>query len=149
MGTNLFFTEDNTTVTGDPNYENVPEKLYQFYCKTNKVLKMNRIFIERKDEANKESGEENMNNEDTQTFKITKNYADALNQFLGPGESQPRALEEADKVFFHKYGVRKNTVTISKEGTVIVAEETPGPSIKSNAEHSLPEMDIDDADPLA
>lgn len=82
---------------------------------------MNRIFIDRKESDIKpntivtdshqgeKSDSSELSDDEDGIIKITKSYADALNQFLKPGELPPRTLDESDELFFRKYGWKKNT----------------------------------------
>lgn len=85
---------------------------------------MNRIFIDRKgnntttDDAvpdtsstrqDERSDLSDLSDDEDRPIKFTKSYADALNQFLKPGELPPRTLDESDQLFFRKYGWKKAT----------------------------------------
>lgn len=123
MGTNVFFKESDIPASGDPNYELVPEKMFEYFNHTNKVLKMNRIFIDRKGndikpdttsvtssaQQGEKSDSSDLSDDEDGPIKFTKSYSDALNQFLKPGELPPRTLDESDELFFKKYGWKKNT----------------------------------------
>lgn len=65
--------------------------MYDFYAKTNKVLKMKRIFVEEK-ETSAEPDLAEGEIEDLAHLHITKTYEEALNQFLKPGEKPPREI---------------------------------------------------------
>lgn len=95
MGTHMFFNESKKPGgLEDPIFQEMPEKLYEYYGKTNKVLKMKRIFVEEKetdrDEALAEGEVENLEH-----LRISKTYEQALNQFLKAGESAPRQIIES------------------------------------------------------
>lgn len=97
MGTNVFFTECDKPPKTDPNFRELPPKTYKYFTKSNKVLKMNRIFVEEVPKNKSETSEraqesEKKGNEDIEHLRVTKTYEEALNQFLRPGESAPRAI---------------------------------------------------------
>lgn len=92
MGTNCFFAESKrATGTEDVCFQELPEKLYEYLAKTNKILKMKRIFVEEK-ETTASDGLADGEIEDLQHLKISKTYEEALNQFLKPGEKPPREI---------------------------------------------------------
>lgn len=92
MGTNCFFTESKRAGgIEDACFQELPKKLYDFFAKTNKVLKMKRIFVEEKETgACSELAEGEI--EDLEHLRISKTYEEALNQFLKPGEKPPREI---------------------------------------------------------
>lgn len=89
MGTNVFFSENPQTPETDMNFQDVPSKLYDYFAQTNKVLKMKRIFVEDQKENTNCDGEI----ENLEHLRVTKTYEEALNQFLKPGELQPRKID--------------------------------------------------------
>lgn len=93
MGTNVFFTETKEPLEPDPNYREMPEKMYEYFGSSNKVLKMKRIFVEEHDKMQDENLEADMP-ETLANLRVTKTYGDALNQFLHPGEQPPRLIED-------------------------------------------------------
>lgn len=92
MGTHCFFSQSNRPGSGeDACFNELPDKIYEYLAKTDKVLKMRRIFVEEKEsETNSELVEGEI--EDLEHLRITKTYAEALNQFLKPGEQPPREI---------------------------------------------------------
>lgn len=95
MGTNVFFAENPSPPPMDPNFESIPSTMYKFVSQTNKVLKMERIFISPK----KDNEEEELTNTlDDEDDVPNESYADALNHFLSPGELPPRTLTGADVI---------------------------------------------------
>ena len=90
MGTNVFFNENHAGVAPDPNFKEMSERMYELYNKTDKVLKMKRIFVER----NEEDAEGTSTEESTENLEPTKTYGQALNQFLKPGETPPRKIDD-------------------------------------------------------
>lgn len=62
-----------------------------YFAKTDKVLKMHRIFVDEKEtESNSELAEGEIEN--LEHLHITKTYSEALNQFLKPDEQPPREI---------------------------------------------------------
>lgn len=93
MGTHCFFTENKRPgAVEDACFQELPHKMYDYFAKTNKVLKMKRIFVEEKetDPINSQLAEGEIEN--LEHLKISKTYGDALNQFLKPGEKPPRDI---------------------------------------------------------
>lgn len=92
MGTHCFFSQGNRSGSGeDACFNELPEKQYEYFAKTDKVLKMKRIFVEEKEtESNTELDEGEI--EDLEHLRISKTYQEALNQFLKPGEEPPREI---------------------------------------------------------
>lgn len=100
MGTNVFFIESDKPRGSDPNFREHPAKSYEYFNKSNKVLKMNRIFVE---EITQDASEQATTStvaikkdpeEDVELLKVTKTYEEALNQFLRPGEEPPRSIPQ-------------------------------------------------------
>lgn len=50
IGTMLFFDENPVPPPSLENYETTPDKWYKYLCKTDRVLRMDRIFIDARDE---------------------------------------------------------------------------------------------------
>lgn len=94
MGTYCFFNESNRPGgIEDACFQEKPAKLHDYFGKTDKVLKMRRIFVEEKEtDGNAEMTEGEVENLDH--LKVKKSYEDALNQFLKPGEKPPRDIIE-------------------------------------------------------
>lgn len=92
MGTHCFFTESKRPGgVEDVCFEELPKKLYDYFAKTNKVLKMKRIFVEENEtETTAEMADGEI--EDLEHLRISKTYEEALNQFLKPGEKPPREI---------------------------------------------------------
>ena len=95
MGTHCFFSESKRPGgIEDECFEELPAKLYDYFAKTDKVLKMHRIFVEEKEtEANSELAEGEIEN--LEHLHVTKTYSEALNQFLKPGEQPPREIQDS------------------------------------------------------
>lgn len=95
MGTNCFFTESKRAAgTEDACFQELPTKMYDFFAKTNKVLKMKRIFVEEKETpVDDELADGEI--EDLEHLSISKTYDEALNQFLKPGEKPPREIVQS------------------------------------------------------
>lgn len=99
MGTHCFFTDSKKPGGGeDACFNEMPQKLYDYYEKTNKVLKMKRIFVEEKEtETDSEMADSDVEDlEHLEHLRITKTYEEALNQFLKPGEKPPRKIVQQD-----------------------------------------------------
>lgn len=96
MGTHCFFTDSKKPGGGeDACFNEMPQKLYDYYEKTNKVLKMKRIFVEEKETETDSEMADDSDVEDLEHLehlRITKTYEEALNQFLKPGEKAPRKI---------------------------------------------------------
>lgn len=71
----------------------MPKQMYEYYAKTDKVLKMKRIFVEEK-ESETDSEMTDSDIEDLEHLRISKTYEEALNQFLKPGEKPPREITQ-------------------------------------------------------
>lgn len=97
MGTNVFFIESEKPREVDPNFHEPPPKLYEYLTKSNKVLKMNRIFVEEIPQSKSETIDSaqyvnKKDDADIEHLKVTKTYEEALNQFLRPEEKPPRNI---------------------------------------------------------
>lgn len=94
MGTHCFFSESKKPGGGvDECFQEMPAKLYEYFAKTDKVLKMHRIFVEeRETESNSELAEGEIEN--LEHLRISKTYSEALSQFLKPGEQPPREIAQ-------------------------------------------------------
>lgn len=92
MGTHCFFSESKRPGgVEDACFQEMPAKLYDYFAKTDKVLKMHRIFVDEKEtETNSELAEGEIEN--LEHLHIAKTYSEALNQFLKPGEQPPREI---------------------------------------------------------
>lgn len=93
MGTNVFFSESTQPPEPDPNFRELPDKMFEYFGETNKVLKMKRIFVEERGK----SAEDSMDTDLPETLaklRVTKTYGEALNQFLQPGEEPPRIIQD-------------------------------------------------------
>ncbi|KAJ6634257.1 General transcription factor 3C polypeptide 6 [Pseudolycoriella hygida] len=92
IGTNVFFTDDPNPPSADPNLVSIPSTMYKYHSKTDKVLKMQRIFITPKND-------DEMEEESTETDEDVvpdESYSEALDHFLKPGETAPRVLAGVD-----------------------------------------------------
>lgn len=96
-GTKLFFTEfqdppqTKNDWESDPNSKIVP---FEYIAKTNKVLKMNRVFITSKEDLERVNPE--LDNENTSKYEITTTYAEVLSRFLPPAMEPPRMISETE-----------------------------------------------------
>lgn len=98
MGTNVFFSEDPNPPPMDANFETIPSTVYRYHSQTDKVLRMERIFITPK-EDNDEGEEEEDEVIETQSDEDVipnESYLEALNHFLKPGELPPRVMSNSD-----------------------------------------------------
>lgn len=93
MGTNLFFTEDTNPSSMDPNFETIPSTMYKYFTQTDKVLKMERLFVTPNKEIEEDELIETQSDEDVVP---NESYLEALNQFLAPGQLPPRTLSGSD-----------------------------------------------------
>lgn len=94
MGTNVFFAENPKTPEPDINFKELPSKMYEYFGKTSKVLKMERIFLEENEASTADGGQssEAAENVDDEHCVVKKTYEEALNEFLEPGAEPPRKL---------------------------------------------------------
>lgn len=95
-GTKLFFTESQDTQKkgeweSDANHKLVP---FEYVAKTNKVLKMNRVFIATKD--NPEKSEPENHHENRSKYEVSTPYAEVLRRFLPPDMEPPRMITEEE-----------------------------------------------------
>lgn len=96
MGTHCFFTESKRQGGGeDACFQELPKTMYDYFAKTNKVLRMKRIFVKEKETGatNSELAEGEIEN--LEHLRISKSYGDALNQFLKNGEEPPRDIQDS------------------------------------------------------
>lgn len=95
MGTNIFFEENPNPPPMDPNFETIPSTIYRYHSQSDKVLRMERIFITPKQDTEEEEDEavETQSDEDVVP---NESYLDALNHFLKPGELPPRVMSSSD-----------------------------------------------------
>lgn len=96
MGTHCFFTESKRPGgVEDACFQELPKTMYDYFAKTNKVLKMKRIFVkETETEAtNSELAEGEIEN--LEHLRTSRTYGDALNQFLKNGEKPPRDIQDS------------------------------------------------------
>lgn len=96
MGTNVFFSVDPDPPPMDPNFQTVPATMYEYHSQTDKVIKMERIFITPKQDN--ELDEESVEPQSDEDVVPNESYSDALNQFLKPGELPPRTLSGSDVI---------------------------------------------------
>lgn len=122
MGTHCFFSESNRP-GGVENacFRELPEKLYDFLAKTDKVLKMKRIFVEEKESESENAEQAEGEIEDLEHLRISKTYSVALNQFLKPGEEPPREIAQnsdesgGDDEDEHRMEIDQNTEETNDE----------------------------------
>lgn len=94
MGTHCFFNESSRPGgIEDACFQEKPAVLHDYFGKTNKVLKMRRIFVDEK-ETDGEDGLAEGETENLDHLQVTKTYEEALNQFLKSGEKPPREIIE-------------------------------------------------------
>lgn len=102
IGTHVFFEEDPSPPPRLHLYEPEPEVVYKLHTTTDKLLLMNRMFVEQKNVERKAEHNDTDTDGDA-PIPITKSYAMALNQFLQPGEAPPRTLDDGSDRFYKKY----------------------------------------------
>lgn len=97
MGTHCFFTESSKRPGGgeDACFHELPKTMYDYFAKTNKVLKMKRIFVKEKESETTNSELAEGEIENLEHLRISKTYGDALNQFLKNGEEPPRDIQDS------------------------------------------------------
>lgn len=96
LGTHCFFTESKRPGGGeDACFQELPKTMYDYFAKTNKVLRMKRIFVKEKETeaTNSELAEGEIEN--LEHLRISKTYGDALNQFLKNDEEPPRDIQDS------------------------------------------------------
>lgn len=98
IGTKLFFAENPDHPKSDPVFGKNPEKFYKCIGKTNKIIRMERIFVEPKERPTKES-ESRESKEQELKYVITETYQEVLDKLLKPGQLPPRTVvtEKLDK----------------------------------------------------
>lgn len=97
MGTHCFFAENKRPGDAeDACFQELPKQMYDYFAKTNKVLKMKRIFVEEKETEPTTAELAEGEIENLEHLRISKSYGDALNQFLKPGEKPPRDIQESE-----------------------------------------------------
>lgn len=96
MGTHCFFTESKRPGGGeDACFQELPKTMYDYFAKTDKVLKMKRIFVKEKETEATSSELAEGEIENLEHLRISKTYGDALNQFLKSGEQPPRDIQDS------------------------------------------------------
>lgn len=95
-GTKLFFTESQepppqTKSEWESDVKIVP---FEYVAKTNKVLKMNRVFITSKDNPAGVNPEPESDN--TSKYEVTTTYAEVLSRFLPAEMEPPRMISEEE-----------------------------------------------------
>lgn len=93
MGTNVFFTEDTDPPSMDPIFESIPSTMYKYFTQTDKVLKMERLFVTPNQNNQEDELNETQSDEDVVP---NESYLEALNKFLPPGQLPPRVLSGSD-----------------------------------------------------
>lgn len=96
MGTNVFFTENPNPPPMDPNFESIPSTMYKYHSQTDKVLKMERIFITPKPNDTEDEEEPIETQTEDEDVVPTESYLEALNHLLKPDEIPPRVLSGSD-----------------------------------------------------
>lgn len=95
IGTFCFFREGKDTAgETDACFYEMPAKLYDYHSKSNKVLKMTRIFVEEEIASSVEVAQNGLS-KDLDQLKIDKTYKDALNQFLQPDQVESDVYESS------------------------------------------------------
>lgn len=81
MGTNLFFGKDNNPPPLDNLHDVNPTTVHKYIGKSEKILKMHRIFVE--DNCNQnESSTEETSQEMRKRFELKMTYGEALNMIV-------------------------------------------------------------------
>lgn len=135
MGTHCFFAESKRPgPSEDACFRELPSKMYEHFAKTDKVLKMKRIFVEEKEtEASSVLAEGEI--EDVEHLRISKTYGEALNQFLKPGEQPPREIPNSPE---HHDGDEEEIQLETDEHQMEVEEHQT-----ATERNSLFEVDVD------
>lgn len=130
MGTYCFFNESNRPGgIEDACFQEKPAKLHDYFGKTDKVLKMRRIFVEEKEtDDNAELAEGEVENLDH--LKVKKSYEDALNQFLKPGEKPPRDIIE----------IPQNNIESASGSCIVLERQQSNEQINANEQTLEDEM---------
>lgn len=130
MGTYCFFNESNRPGgIEDACFQEKPAKLHDYFGKTDKVLKMRRIFVEEKEtDDNAELAEGEVENLDH--LKVKKSYEDALNQFLKPGEKPPRDIIE----------IPQNTIESAIGSSIVLERQKSNEQLNANGQTFEEEM---------
>ncbi|XP_063705801.1 uncharacterized protein LOC134834925 [Culicoides brevitarsis] len=92
-GTKLFFTESQEAQVpeADSDAKIIP---FEYVTKTNKVLRMSRVFIASKDNPQRVKPEPESDN--TSKYEITTTYEEVLSRFLPPDMEPPRMITEEE-----------------------------------------------------
>lgn len=88
----LFFDENPIPPASLENYETVPDKWYKYLTKTDRVLRMNRIFVDAKSQASSSKGVESSINNDQTAMRMD---SDMLNVEAPTAASKDDAAESA------------------------------------------------------
>ncbi|XP_062563188.1 uncharacterized protein LOC134226437 [Armigeres subalbatus] len=98
LGTNVFLEEDEVAKSNlDPLYSPNPPKMYKYSGKSNKVIKMKRIFATPKTDATIKTepdapATEESRSVDNERCLVTRSYEEALNLHLPLGGLPPRRI---------------------------------------------------------
>ncbi|XP_055548977.1 uncharacterized protein LOC129732275 [Wyeomyia smithii] len=99
LGTNVFLEEDTEAKKSiDPLYSPDPARVFKYSGQSNKVLKMQRIFVTPKTEVvnvknEPGSGQETDQYREKERYLVTRTYEEALNLHLPEGQYPPRSIE--------------------------------------------------------
>lgn len=96
-GTKLFFSESHNPPVRDEIESDSNEKIipYEYLTKTNKTLKMNRMFISAKNDTGRVKVEMDKD-ENASKYEVTTTYSEALSRFLPVGMEPPRMIGETE-----------------------------------------------------
>lgn len=92
LGTHMFFTEVEPQPS-DNIFERVPERQFELLACTDKLLHMQRVFVEPK--ATNTTEEEGQTTKERQKYVVDKTYQEALETLLKPGQTAPRTVTDA------------------------------------------------------
>uniref|UniRef100_A0A182JGJ6 Transcription factor TFIIIC triple barrel domain-containing protein n=1 Tax=Anopheles atroparvus TaxID=41427 RepID=A0A182JGJ6_ANOAO len=101
FGTNVFFERDpESTAALDPVFEKNIKQMYRYVDKTDKVLRMKRIFATAKEDpgeketVDKELDDASSDDEEGEKYELNMTYEDALNLHLPKGGFPPRHISD-------------------------------------------------------
>lgn len=111
MGTKLLFglsSDEPESYSQDWFGTKDPAEPYTFFDKTNKVLKMKRIFISKKEDEDSSQIKEELN---SKKYEMESTYGEALGKFLAENRKAPRVLtsEENGDDLVARTGESNNT----------------------------------------
>lgn len=97
-GTKLFMAESEDQQTKNEWESDCNSKVmaFEYVAKTNKVLKMNRVFIAAKDNPERVKPEPESEHGNTSKYEVTTTYAEVLSRFLPLDMEPPRMISEEE-----------------------------------------------------